>query len=337
MATTVKFGSARIDENGKATGGKPGDQTGKEVSTQSYYTSNKGWVLLRCVDPVIRGYIAEAMESACKNSNIGYNQAKRNTLYNLAKEVGFDPKKVEEKCETDCSALVRVCVLYAVRKFYPTFALKNFNTSTEASVLINTGLFEMITDKQHVTQSAYLMRGDILVTRTKGHTVVVLNDGSRAKPDIHYATKIKYGDVGPKVKALQYCLMAWLPGCLKKYGADGEFGSETEEAVKLFQFHNMLDKTGIVDDKEWEKLESYISASGGHEVATYGDVGTNVVYMQDFLLKWKGDCLPKCGADGDFGQETLKALKAFEAEKGLNPDGICDYLTWIFLQVEDHE
>ena len=29
----VLFGSARINENGKATGGKPGDQTGREVSS----------------------------------------------------------------------------------------------------------------------------------------------------------------------------------------------------------------------------------------------------------------------------------------------------------------
>ena len=32
----VKIGSARIDENGKAHGGAAGDQTGKEVSTQSW-------------------------------------------------------------------------------------------------------------------------------------------------------------------------------------------------------------------------------------------------------------------------------------------------------------
>ncbi len=40
---TVKLGSARIDENGHATGGKAGDQTGKEVSTQNWYKHNKGW------------------------------------------------------------------------------------------------------------------------------------------------------------------------------------------------------------------------------------------------------------------------------------------------------
>ena len=32
---SVKLGSARIDENGHAKGGKAGDQTGKEICTRS--------------------------------------------------------------------------------------------------------------------------------------------------------------------------------------------------------------------------------------------------------------------------------------------------------------
>lgn len=46
----VIIGSARIDERGKASGGKAGDQTGKEVSTQNWYKHSKGWVLLRPKD-----------------------------------------------------------------------------------------------------------------------------------------------------------------------------------------------------------------------------------------------------------------------------------------------
>ena len=40
-------GSARIDENGKTSGGKAGDQTGKEVCTQAYHMHSKGWYALR--------------------------------------------------------------------------------------------------------------------------------------------------------------------------------------------------------------------------------------------------------------------------------------------------
>lgn len=36
-------GSARIDENGKISGGALGDNNGREVSTQPYYLHSKGW------------------------------------------------------------------------------------------------------------------------------------------------------------------------------------------------------------------------------------------------------------------------------------------------------
>ena len=58
----VKIGSARIDENGKAHGGQPGDQTGKEVSTQSWYLSSKGWRVFRAKNPGVAEKIAQAME-----------------------------------------------------------------------------------------------------------------------------------------------------------------------------------------------------------------------------------------------------------------------------------
>ena len=42
----VKVGSARIDENGRAHGGKAGNQTGKELSVQNWYRHFKGWRVL---------------------------------------------------------------------------------------------------------------------------------------------------------------------------------------------------------------------------------------------------------------------------------------------------
>ena len=75
--TMVTIGSARIDENGKAHGGKAGDQTGKEVSTQDRYKHSKGWRVLRANDVSARDKIAVAMERACANSNIGYDQWQR--------------------------------------------------------------------------------------------------------------------------------------------------------------------------------------------------------------------------------------------------------------------
>lgn len=168
----IIVGSARIDERGKASGGAAGDQTGGEVSTQNYYNHSKGWRAFRAKDAGDRAEIATAMKRACSNNHIGYDQGQRNTLYQVAQGVNFDPGRVSAKCETDCSALVRVCCAYA------GIMLQDFNTSSESSVLLGSGRFTEITGSVNLSTGNGLMAGDILVTRTKGHTVVVTSAGS---------------------------------------------------------------------------------------------------------------------------------------------------------------
>ena len=46
------------------------------------------------------------------------------------------------------------------------------------------------------------------------------------------------------------------------------------------------------------------------------------------LLMENGETLPKYGADGDFGAETLKAVKSFQKKHGLVVDGIVGPKTW---------
>ena len=174
---SVKIGSARIDENGKARGGKAGDQTGKEVSTQSWYKHSKGWRVFRAKDPAVAEKIAQDMQWACDNKHIGYDQGQRLTLYDVSKPLGFNCNKVKENCETDCSALVRVCCAYAGVK------LPNFRTPTEPAALLDSGAFVELKGAKYTDSDKYLRRGDILVTRTQGHTVVVLSNGSKAGDD----------------------------------------------------------------------------------------------------------------------------------------------------------
>lgn len=171
---SVILGSARIDENGHARGGRAGDQTGKEVSTQKYYVHTKGWRVFRARNPEQAELIAQDMQYACNNKCIGYDQSQRDTLYNVSKPLAFNCGNVTTKCETDCSALVRVCCAYA------GINLPNFRTSNEASVLLKSGAFVELKGEKYTKSQKYLRRGDILVTRTQGHTVVVLSNGANA-------------------------------------------------------------------------------------------------------------------------------------------------------------
>lgn len=171
----VRIGHASIDENGKIKNGAAGDQSGKEVCIRTWYKNSKGWMILRCKEADKREKIAEAMEKACANPDIGYDQYQRDSLWNNVKGRSFDPSKTTKKVETDCSALVRVCIAYA----YGDDRTGNIRTVSMPTILPNTGLFEKLTDKKYTDYSDYLLRGDILVTPVSGHTVVVLDNGAK--------------------------------------------------------------------------------------------------------------------------------------------------------------
>lgn len=240
----VKVGSARIDENGKTHGGRAGDQNGKEVSTQAWYRHKKGWRVLRCKDAGKAEAIARAMQAACDNANIGYDQYQRDSLYNAAKGVDFDPGRVKTPCETDCSALVRVCCAYA------GVMVGNMRTTNEAKILLASGEFTELKGAKYTDQSAYLRRGDILVTRTQGHTVIVLTNGSKAETtpaEEAPRTILKRGMKGEDVRRLQQRLIE-LGYALPRYGADGDYGSETVTAVKAFQRDRSLQVDGVAGE-----------------------------------------------------------------------------------------
>lgn len=167
---SVMIGHASIDENGKARGGVAGDQTKREVCTRTWY--DKGWnKVIRAKDNNIAKKIAQAMESACANDNIGYDQNQRTTLFVQAQSKKWDISKITTKCETDCSALVSVCVNSA-----GVSVSKDIYTGNEANALKATGKFEVLTDSKYLTTDKNLKRGDILL-KEGSHTAIVLTDG----------------------------------------------------------------------------------------------------------------------------------------------------------------
>ena len=159
----VIIGSARIDERGNASQGKAGDQTCKEVATEPYYKHRLGWHLLRPKDAAVARKIGLAMVEACLNNNIGYDQSERYGVINCLKKYGRIAK-INEPTEADCSSLVRACCIQA------GINVGDFNTSSEVSVLEKTGAFNKAVV---VTNDTKLCAGDVLVTKIKGHTVIV--------------------------------------------------------------------------------------------------------------------------------------------------------------------
>ncbi|HHH27362.1 MAG TPA: peptidoglycan-binding protein [Polyangiaceae bacterium] len=69
----------------------------------------------------------------------------------------------------------------------------------------------------------------------------------------------------------------------------------------------------------------------GDEVLKRGDRGHAVTWMQQRLLNWNPDSLPRFGADGDFGAETETAVVRFQQAHDLDPTGVIGSITATLL------
>jgi len=238
------IGSARIDERGKATGGKAGDQKQKtspdykgEVAMQKFYVSSKGWYILRAKNPQVASNIALAMTIACNNPNIGYNQARRLDIIKAGTHA-------TSPTSCDCSSLVRQCVREA------GVEVGNFTTANEAAVLVGTGQFEKLTYKKGIA----LFLGDILVTRVKGHTVVVTSGATRNPNSVAVPT-VKMGSRGNNARLLQHNLNQFG----YKLEEDGIFGKLSTAALVRWQHTNKLTADGIYGKKSEAKMKELLS------------------------------------------------------------------------------
>ena len=232
---SVIIGSARSDERGKLTGGKAGDQTGKEVSTQAFYMHSKGWNGFRAKNQAIANKLAEGMKKACDNNNVGYDQNERLGVLNN----GVDSKV---KTEGDCGTTVRACMKYA------GINVGNFNTANAEKVIMATGLFDKVTIKSEKD----CKKGDILCTKTKGHIVIVVEAPENTSNLYPVPTRtLQKGSKGEDVKWLQYELNKRGFNC----GAiDGIFGNGTKTQVINLQRYFGLSQDGVVGPKTLNKL-----------------------------------------------------------------------------------
>ena len=244
----VYIGHASIDERGKAKGGTAGDQTGKEVYKRTWYS--KPWhTVFRAKSATVAEKIAKAMEQACANNNIGYDQYQRTTLYAKAKAKNWDISKVTEKCETDCSALVAVCCNAA-----GVTVSKDMYTGNESAVLKGTGKFNSFIDSVYTKSSSYLKRGDILLGN--GHTAIVLSDGDKVKvvttPTTTKKTEsflpargyFKKGDVSANVGKIASFMRKNFPSYTSVAALGNTYGDNLIKAVKEFQKRSGLEPDG---------------------------------------------------------------------------------------------
>lgn len=253
------------DENGQYHGGQAGDQGG-EYTLRSWY--NRPWsVVLRYPDPMVGLKIAELACSAAQNDNIGYDQYQRYTFWNELEKVKYDPAAIKKPVETDCTAST-TAIVKAVGYLMGIKQLENIEIDTYSgnmkSRFVKAG-FQALTDAKYLKSPDYLLPGDILLYEGH-HAAINITRGSKvhgSEPAPQHPQLgdrvLKNGMKGNDVKELQTALMK-LGYNLGKWGCDGDFGDQTEMAVRAFQSQQGLKADGQVGEKTLAALKAALAA-----------------------------------------------------------------------------
>ena len=265
MAT--KISNCGSNENGKTTGGKAGDQTGKEYRVISWYS--RPWkCVLRFPDPKVGEEIARISEAAAKNDNVGYCQTHRRTYHDALKAANWNPAAIKKPVETDCSASTLANIIAAGHKC-GIAALKQINpdgyTGNMRAALKKAG-FTVLTDSKYLTSSDYLLPGDILLN-DNAHAAVNLTAGPKAKAAA--VTTPAASATGNNEKAIWNFLIG---KCLNAYAAAGIMGNiYAESAFNPRNLQNSYEKKiGLTDEEYTAAVDAGTYTNFAKDCAGYG-------------------------------------------------------------------
>ena len=117
---------------------------------------------------------------------------------------------------------------------------------------------------------------------------------------------LKTGSGGTDVTRLQTRLLNL--GCSVSE-PDGDYGSSTARAVRVFQYANGLSQTGIADEQTLSLLFSGAAKAPAHPMLSVGSSGDEVRALQTRLLELG---FTTASADGSFGTTTQTAVQRLQ-------------------------
>lgn len=154
---------------------------------------------------------------------------------------------------------------------------------------------------------------------------------STAQPP-YWGKLLRSGSRGPDVALVQ----TWLNAARRRWTAirpvrvDGRYGSATATAVKTFQMVAGLHSDGEVGPETWDGLyQAAADQSTPDNVypgipLRMGQSGATVKSAQQKLQA----LVTGLETDGDFGEKTKDAVKAYQTVEGLVEDGVIGRRTW---------
>ncbi|MGX8692608.1 MAG: peptidoglycan-binding protein [Clostridia bacterium] len=158
--------------------------------------------------------------------------------------------------------------------------------------------FRDVTGQVNLASGKGLQKGDVLLNQ-KSHAELYVGGGRCVKAGSNEhggASGGRSGDqTGREICVSSYYNFPW--DCVLRYmGGEKEAPSEADRTLKL-------------------------------PLLRRGSRGQSVRAMQGILIACGCGCGPD-GADGDFGPATEAALRRFQAENGLETDGVCGERSW---------
>lgn len=203
----VLCGWASNGETGRASGGKAGDQTGREVKTGNWYDFGQTEVF-RWKDRNDAVKYASIIKYWCNGDYVGYDQDDRTTLGSWCKKHKWS-YKVDVKVETDCSRMVADGINCTMGKEIIKIS-ETFYTGNLGEKLMKTGLFVKLTGEKYCDEDDYLKVGDIINNPSK-HVITALANGSKVKTTTKKTVAViaqeviegKWGNGSTRTKKLQ--------------------------------------------------------------------------------------------------------------------------------------
>lgn len=191
-----------------------------------------------------------------------------------------------------------------------------------------------------------------ILTRFYGDDIDIVTDAPVRNGQPSYPGRpLRLGDSGNDVQQMQIRLnriSTNYPGIPKINPADGNFGVDTEAAVRAFQRIFRLTEDGIVGNATWYRITYLFNAvkrlseldSEGirldelpkryEGLLALGNTGDSVRVIQYYLAVIAAyyAAVPTVAVNGVFDQQTEAAVRAFQQQFGLAQDGIVGRQTW---------
>ena len=162
-----------------------------------------------------------------------------------------------------------------------------------------------------------------------------------------FVRPLRLGDTGEPVEIIQYYLavLAYFDSSLPTLAVDGVFGEDTQAAVEAFQREQGLAVDGIVGQRTWNSLSAAYRdlwtslPSQALELSdniypgiflTRGQRGPEVSALQRNLIlaAENASFIPPVTVTGVYDEATEAAVRAVQADAGLDVNGITGPLTW---------